>query len=148
MPLTPPRILRYRTIITHATPTQREVTEELTLYNDSDKAVGEIILHGPRYRPGMNITDQDGCILGFFPNNVVRDLLKQSGDKDDAKLLQQIERHEKYIQWITLPKDRRIEPGNTRVIRISYTDATRPGRTLDSASKLLFNIPEFKVDKK
>ena len=34
------------------------------------------------------------------------------------------------------------------MIRISYTDPKRPGRTLDSLAKLLFNVPEFNFVKR
>src|SRR6267143_5032629 len=142
-----PRILRYRTIISHATPTRRQVTEELTLYNDGKETVDYVVLHAHSYRPGMSIVDQDGTILGFIPNEIVRGLLQESSDSGDLILLDEINRREKYIQWITLPKEKPFESGKTRVIRISYTDSARPGRTLGSPSKWLFNIPEFDVEK-
>src|SRR2546422_11617026 len=104
MPRFPPRVLRFRTIITHWTPAQSRTTEELTFYNDGDSDIDYVVLHGYKYRPGMTIDDQDGSNLGFFPNEIVKDLLKQSGDVGDKKLLGEIERREKYILWITLPK--------------------------------------------
>jgi len=107
-----------------------------------------VILPAYEYRTGMTVADQDGTVLGVLPNEIVTELLRQSGDEGDSQLLRQIESREKYIVWIRLPRGRSIARGDTRVIRISYTDPKRPGRTLDSLAKLLFNVPEFNFVKR
>ena len=142
-----PRILRYRETITHTGPVNRTVSDEFTLLNEGNGSIEYIVLQAYKYRPGMTIRDEDGSVLGVFTNEVVRTLLRQSTDPGDRKLLDDINSRRIYVQWIPLPKHRPLEPNKTRVITFTYTDQKRPGRTINSVSKLLFNIPEFDIEK-
>jgi hypothetical protein len=136
-----------RTIIEHPSPLSRRITDEITLYNDTDQPLEYVVLQAYEYRPGMRITDQDGTVLGVFTTEMVRELLKTSDDPEDKKLLEDIDKRRKYIQCITLPKEHPFAPGKMRVIRIEYVDAKEPVSRKNSIKKCLFNIPEFEVKK-
>jgi hypothetical protein len=105
------------------------------------------VLQAYEYRPGMTIRDEDGSQLGFFPNEIVRDILSESKDPSDKSLLDEMNKRKKYLQWITLPKNNLLEPRKTRVITIEYSDTQSPKRRANGVSKLFFNIPEFDVKK-
>lgn len=124
------------------------MTEEVTLFYEGEKPSDYIILHSYRYRPGLTIYDQDKSSLGLFPNETVRKLLQNSTDKKKAsELLEDMNTHRKYVTWISLPAHNQLSPNRIRVISFTYTDDEEPGRSFDSFSKLIFNIPEFDVEK-
>ncbi|RLG04477.1 MAG: hypothetical protein DRN61_02985 [Thaumarchaeota archaeon] len=141
------RILRGRVWIRHKTPVSRIITEEYTLINEGKKERDDIILYGHGYRPGMRVMDCDGTILGVYTNQYVKEILSKTNKPKAKRLLEEIEKREKYIQWINFPLDNFVDKGETRVVRLSYVDVRKPEYTWDSFSKWLFNIPEFEIKK-
>ena len=139
------KLIRLRQVIRHQTPTRREITDEYTFLNDGPDPQSLVIVQAYAYRPGLHIYDSDSEELSLYSNDVVKEYLKAQKDDEVAlQLLRAIESHEKYVQWIVLPKGKAIEPNEARVIRFVYTDG-EDAYVLETLS--IFNITIFKIAK-
>jgi hypothetical protein len=157
--LVPPIILRKRTFYTHSTPINISVTDEFTLFNRTDSDQKYILLRSFGYRPAMKVLDQDGSELGLLPNDKVRELLEDAirqGDQTAKPLLDSINNHTLYLQFISIPEERPFKSYQIRIIKfISILPEDRPGEggnisikkpKSDLRSKFnLFDIPEFRI---
>lgn len=143
-------ILRYRQRISHDTPYVRRVVDEFTVYNETVEAEDSLTFESDLYRPGLRVFDSDGGELGFLPNEIVRqsylshsDPAKPGFDPEAKRRLDamQAQPPESYFLVVSLPRERKLEPGEARVIRCEWTDAEEP-RT---AAIGLFSIPEYYI---
>jgi hypothetical protein len=138
------KIIRMRQVIRHHTPTRREITDEYTFLNDSTDSQNLIIVQAYSYRPSLHIYDSDGEELSLYSNDIVKEYLRSQRDSVATDLLKAIETHEKYVQWIVLPKSKPIGPNEARVIRFVYSDG-KNASVLRTWS--IFNISIFKIAK-
>lgn len=139
------KILRKRTIVEHLTPSKRQFTEELTLFNNDAQPHNFIMLLNRNYRPAMEITDDDGRSLPFFRNMELEAVLKDSNNVEYQDLLHGMRNHEVFIQLIQFPGDRPFVAKSMRVIRIRYVVEKVDIDTF-YWRKLIFNISTDYVD--
>jgi hypothetical protein len=139
-------ILRNRLLIHHADPLTREMCVEITLHNDRNESTDEVILRQDTYLPGLRVFDADGSELALLPNGVIRDILSASGRRGDRDLIEEMNAHRVYVFWIKFPRDSELEPHETRVVRLAYTDSQLHEYRWSSLTKCFFNIPEYEVE--
>lgn len=135
------RLLRLRQIITHISPTRRLFTDEYTVQNDSKDDTHDVILQAYSYRANLHVYDSDDYELPLLPNDQVVSILRDMNNALAKELLDGITSRKKYIQWIKLPPDRKLGPGEIRVLRFTYIDYTveKKARLRDD----IFSIPMF-----
>lgn len=139
------RILRYRQIVRHVTPTYREITDEYTVLNDSGKDTKFLPFHAYSYRANLHVYDSDGTELVLYPNATVRAYLTRLDEKWSQDLLKSINDRSKYVQIVQLPTDKALKNGDARVFRFTYVDHDEPIRI--SILHSLFNLPTFQEKK-
>lgn len=94
------------------------------------------------YRANLHILDDDGNELGFRPDKLVKEWLRSLGVKWADELADGIEARTKSALLISFPFDRPFNPGETRVIRAVYTDATPPG----TSRLTLLSVPIYRIE--
>lgn len=148
MPDVTPRlqVLRHRLRITHDDPLTRQLSIELTLHNDHNKAANEVVLTEDTYRPGLRVFDSDGSELALLPNTAIREILSKSNDPPDAALLESLNSRRAYVYWVVFPESRAIEPEGTRIIRMMWTESLQHKFPWALGVKTFFNIPSYKID--
>jgi hypothetical protein len=138
------QIMRVRQLVNHLTPTRRGITDEYTLCNTSKDDQFDIIFIGYPYRPNLHVYDFDGAELPIYSNEFIRNYLQQQGDSESLAMINDINSGKTYIQWIRLPDDRPIHPGENRVINFSYVDRDPP--TVLPLKRSIFGIPFFTLE--
>jgi hypothetical protein len=142
------QVIRDRFIVKHVSPFIREIVNELTLLNVTTTATENILLYRTSFMPGLEITDSDGRLLAFRPNEHTRILLEELAARDESykSIKQEMDSHKQYVVWIDLPADSPIKPKDTRIIRLRYYDDKNPAVLHWSSS--VFSIPRYEVSKK
>ncbi|QQG48543.1 MAG: hypothetical protein HY247_07320 [archaeon] len=138
------KVIRLRQIITHKSPTRREIVDEYTLLNDGDQEQTHVIVEAYAYKANLHIYDSNAGELALYTNDLVKEYLRKQDDSLASELVNSIETHSKYVQWIILPKDRAIGVGETRIIRFSYADGKQ---AFSRITRTIFSLPIFKVAK-
>jgi hypothetical protein len=143
-------ILRYRQRISHDTPFVRRIVDEFTVFNETEETEESLTFEADRYRPGLRVFDSDDGELGFLPNDMVKrsyrshaDPSKPGFDSEAKRRLDAMEARppQVYFLVISLPPERKLKPGEVRVIRCEWTDPEEP----QTARVGLFSIPEYYI---
>ena len=61
-------IIRDRFLIRHLNPFVREIIDEITLWNIGKDPSRNVFLTHTSFMPGLEISDDDGCLLAYRPN--------------------------------------------------------------------------------
>lgn len=125
------RILRQRLFFDHPSPTERIVTSEYTIINDTDSKLDSILLLELPLMIGLEVTDESGKSLPFLPNREIRNIISQlpnQNDPDIQYIKRALEPGEPYLLWLTLPPGDEIESGQLKVIKLKYYDRKDPSR--------------------
>jgi len=138
-------VIRNRHLVTHISPTEAEIVDEVTLFNASAQELTDILITRPIFMPGLRVLDYDGSDLAYLPNESAKELIASQlgADPKYKKLLELMDRDELFVLWIKLPKDRPIKPNDARVVKLSYIYEKNPETLLLS----IFSIPRFKKTK-
>lgn len=123
------KIIRERFWFSHPTPSERKVTNEFTVKNETGANVKDIFLMDLPLMLGLEVFDEDGNRLPFLPNAEVKKILKES--IKDKKLLAEFNLNYlghkgSYFLWIKLPEKDKIEPDDFKIIRLKYYGKERP----------------------
>jgi hypothetical protein len=146
-------ILRYRQRISHDTPFVRRVVDEFTVYNETREPEESLTFEADLYRPGLRVFDSDDGELGFLPNEMVKrsyrshaDSSKPGFDPEAKRRLDAMQAHppRSFFLVVSLPPERKLNPGEARVIRCEWTDPEEP----ETARVGLFSIPEYYISAK
>lgn len=133
------RVVRSRFFFNHSSPSERSITEEVTLYNDSNEPAGFVIISLPDFREGLRVLDFDDSDLAFYPKDVIRKEIAEL-EKSDKVLFDRIDfaLKNKHLLWIAFPEGKSIRSNELRVIKLVYHDK-------DDVKYVstFFNVPQF-----
>lgn len=110
----------------HVSPTDRKKEVDYHVRNQSDKELNFIFLHLRRFARNLQIYDEDGIQLSYYPNDEVKTMVKKAkkdNPKRHAAIKEQFDRW-KYMVYIQLPPERPLGPGEMRVIRLTFEEPT------------------------
>lgn len=140
------RVFRHRLRITHQDPLTRELSIEVTVHNDREDSTDELVLTEDTYRTGLRVFDADGTELSLLPNQVIREILVASDSAEDRKLLESLNSHLSYVNWIIFPDGRDIKSHETRIIRLTWTENLQHSFPWSFGMRLFFNIPAYVIE--
>lgn len=108
--------------VTHTSPTDRTWEKEFIVRNSSDINKDYIFIPLVEFRLNLEVFDEDGTRLNYFPNSEVDSLLDklQNDSEEEYEAIEQRFGGIEYKLLIQLPQDNPIRPGELRTIRISY----------------------------
>ncbi len=122
------KIIRERILISHLSPYQREIVDEITLLNPTDSEVRSIFVFKRNFMPNLKVLDECGNELTYYTNDftkqAIRDFADFSADQKQEleDILDRMKKHELFVIWITLPSDKAIQADEVRLIKLSYED--------------------------
>lgn len=152
------RVIRERILINHDSPEKREIIDEFTIYNKTTEDVDNIFLIKKGFMAGLRITDESNRELPLLSNESLKALIRpELNGKDPEKneqlknLLEDIEKHRRFVLWIKLSKENAIHPKNFKIVKLTYKNQNlgdiKIGRKDWLKTKLdLFTIPSFLID--
>lgn len=140
----------------HISPIDRKREIDYTVENTSDKIFNFLYLPLKQFVRNLQIIDEDGSRLNYYPNHVVKDILDEIKKKDKAgyQRFQHRFKHADYKLLIQLPLDRPLGPGELRTVRLSFEadEQVKFGGISEPSwlrgwwgdwERKLFNIPYF-----
>lgn len=133
------QIIRSRFFFNHSSPSERVITEEITLYNDSPDSSNFVIISLPDFREGLRVLDFDNSELAFYPKDIIRKELlaiKETNKDLYDRITDALEN--RHLLWIVFPEGRSIKPKELRVLKLVYYD-----REEIKYVSTFFNIPQF-----
>jgi hypothetical protein len=106
----------------HRSPTVREKEREYHVRNGAEENFNYILLPLREFKPNLQIFDENGDRLNYYPNREVKDILADLADADEDAFeeFQHRFKHADYKVYIQLPPDRPLRPGELRTIRLTY----------------------------
>ena len=141
---------------THVSPTDRNREKEFVVRNNSNEEKTYIFLPLVEFRLNLEVYDEDGIKLNYFPNNEVNNLLDtlKETNKEAYESIEERFGGIKYKLLIQLPENRPIEPGEFRTIKITFgqSEAVQYHRIFNSPiltgwwnhwKRKFFTIPSF-----
>lgn len=130
-------IRRLRIFLKHQSPFEREIIEEISIENDSDLDLIDLIFPLTNFKMGLKVYNADGYELPYLPKEQIKSLIEEL---DDDELFENMDRWIKgAVLWIKLPLNRAIKPNELRIIKLNYKD----NRKLKSKFLSCFNIPNI-----
>jgi len=109
-------------------PTDYDREKEFVVRNNTDEFKNYIFLPLGDFRLNLEVFDEDGTKLNYFPNDEVEDLLKEV-KQDNPEEYSQIEDRFgeiKYTLFVQLPPEEPIGPGELRSIQLTFSQAEQP----------------------
>lgn len=149
--------VRHRTSHISSQNWQREI--EYTVRNGTDEEFNYLFLPLRGFVRNLQIRDENGDLLNYFPNREVEAMLESVKDSD-TKAYHQMEhrfKHADYKLFIQLSPDRPLEPGELRTVQLSLEESN-PVKyyriwdppyvrgLLSQWEKKFFRIPTFVAD--
>ena len=141
------RVIRQRFIMTFDAPSDKKVTEEITLLYDGDQDLEDFPLPIPQVRNGVKILDEDDSLLSFLSHLEIQRRISDLEEEMRSRMERQLEN--RTILWITLPSGKEIRPGKTRILRLIYfpsdpDNPRKPGLSLFDTP--IYNDAFYKFD--
>jgi hypothetical protein len=133
-------VLRIRHIFNHSSTCDRLITEELTLRNDEDINLSQIILPINKFMVGLHIYNADDYELPILTKEKIREIISEKYTEEEFKQFDKDYLEGKSIIWIDLPSHLEIESGETRIIKLVYRDE----KTVPRYLKSLLHMPHYK----
>jgi hypothetical protein len=161
------KVIRERILVTHQSPYERTVVDEITLVNTSAQAISNVFVFKKDFMPSLKVLDESNTELPYHTNEFTKQLL---GDFIDSfpnqnerlqTMLDQINNKQLFVVWIKLPDKDSVQSNNLKIIKLSYHDnrsikaiKNRVPRKRFSPNlleyvkreKFLFSIPAFPMD--
>jgi hypothetical protein len=136
-------VIRERWIVTHKSAVEMDVELEITLSNESEDRLWNVILFVQLFMPGLKILDSSNSELVYYTNQQTRKLLNEQSleDPEAKRLLEKVDKHEIYVIWIRLLDNAPINPKEPRLVKLCFRDPTHP--KTDPHKLSLFSIPEY-----
>src|SRR5574341_214224 len=138
-------IIRNRIFINHSSPINREITDEITILNNSKESKKDIFLETKGFMPGLRVLDYDGSEIGYLPNEYMKALASSLAPKSAKwkQIRDDLQSRKKGYLWLRVPDGKEIKPTELRVIKLQYLDNENPS----FVRKSLFSIPRYTVEK-
>ena len=141
---------------THDSTTDRNREKEFVVRNNTSKPKDLLFLPLVDFRIDLEVHDEDGTKLNFFPNDEVEefvDELKKRDPEAHASIKEKFDDRE-YMLLVQLPQDNPIRPGEFRSIKLNFRQSKpvqyhrisdRPVLTgwVTHWKRKLFTIPSF-----
>lgn len=144
----------------HSSPEEREITEEITLVNNSEDAIEHIFLFRDEFMLGLKVLDEEEKELALYTNELTRQLLyARVGPSPDLfdqyrTILRRMDRQELFVLWIRLPEGEEISANQSKIIKLRYRNKTKPFKRRwwrvfnPSGFRFLYSIPRFRTVRK
>lgn len=129
-------ILRERLRVTHVDPTNRSLTLELTIQNQTSEDQTDFVLELDEWLPGLVVMGPGGQRLPYLPRRVISERLEFEVE-DGTELLEAALGDSKLL-WVELPEAVRCE--EVTVLRLKFDDPNFPGYSIG-----LIQSPKFRV---
>lgn len=149
-------LVRIMNRMIHISPTDRKREIDYTVLNNSDEEFNFLYLPLRQFVRNLQIVDEDGTRLNYYPNFVVNNILDAIKEKDYAgyQRFQGRFKHVDYKLLIQLPPNNTLGPGELRTIRLTFEadEQVKFRRFRDSPllrgwtkywKRKFFNIPYF-----
>lgn len=109
-------------------PTDYDREKEFVVRNNTDELKNYIFLPLGNFRLNLEIFDEDGTKLNYFPNDEVEALLEdvKDEDEDEYSQIQQRFGEIEYTLFVQLLPEKPIAPGELRSIRITFAQSEQP----------------------
>ena len=93
-------------------------TEEIVLSNQGDKSISDFPLPIANYKHKLEVFDESSSILSWKDRREIYEILDSTEEDVRLRLNNQLDYGN--LLWITLPKEREIQPQETRTLFIRY----------------------------
>lgn len=106
----------------HVSTIDRKKETDFTIRNVSDQDVNYVFLPLREFKLNLQIYDEDGQRLNYYPNDEVESFVEQMKDEDEGAYQQMQHRfkHTDYQLYIQLSPDKPLKPGGLRTITLKY----------------------------
>lgn len=133
-------VLRIRYFFNHSSSCDRTITQELTLRNDEDIDLDQIILPVNKFMIGLHVYNSDDYELAVLTKEKIREIISEKYTDDEFKQFDKDYLEGKSIIWIDLPSHLAFESGETRIIKLVYKDE----KTVPRYPTSLLDMPHYK----
>lgn len=109
-------------------PTDYNREKEFVVRNNTDENKNYIFLPLGEFRINLEVYDEDGTKLNYFPNNEVASILnevEQESEEEHSKIQERLG-DSKYKLFVQLQPERPIGPDELRSIRITFGQSLQP----------------------
>lgn len=116
-------IIRTRNFLEHSPDQITSVRTEYTIRNiDSQRSLDNIFLVYDKFLPNLHVTDSENIEYPIMSNSDTLNLLEHDGKDDDMarNMLSLVKECKKYVIWIKIPPNRKIQPNETRLLHLGY----------------------------
>jgi len=109
-------------------PTDYNREKEFVVRNNTNEPKNYIFLPLGGFRLNLEVFDEDGTKLNYFPNDEVESLLDEvkEADEDEYARIEQRFGGLKYTLFVQLPPERPIGPDELRSIKITFGQSEQP----------------------
>lgn len=142
-------IIRYTDRTIHLSPNSREKEIDLMVENTDETPVEFILVPLKEFKRNLTAYDEDSQMLNIIPKRWYKEVVDELAKEGigEAERVQK-DMNENYPTLIQLPKDKPIEPGSLRTIRLEFEQSdqvnTRRFREICKDWRFFFfNIPYF-----
>lgn len=115
-------VLRIRNFLQHSPDQITEIRSEYTIRNNGDKGLQDIFILSSNFLTNLHVVDSENVEYPLMTNSDTEKLLEFQSKDDEAyrDLLRKVQKREKYLIWIKIPPNRKMEPDETRLIYLDY----------------------------
>lgn len=109
-------------------PTDYNREKEFVIRNDTAESKNYVFLPLNGFRLNLEVFDEDGRKLNYYPNDEVEDLLEdiEEENEDQYEHIQESLGGSKYNLFVQLPPNEPITPGEFRTVRLTFGQAIQP----------------------
>lgn len=109
-------------------PTDYDREKEFVIRNNTNESKNYIFLPLGNFRLGLQVFDEDGTKLNYFPNEEVENILDdvKEENEDEYSEIEDIFGEIKYTLFVQLPPEKPIGPDELRSIQITFGQAEQP----------------------
>ena len=118
-------ILRIRHFLEHNHKQITNIDLELTIKsNRKDRGIDNIFLESNNFLPNLKVIDSEGIEYPIMRNKDTITLLEIMSEKEEseniASLIQDIKNMKRFLIWIKIPPNKKLQPNEVRVIHMFY----------------------------
>ena len=143
----------------HISPIDRKKEQDWVITNPTDEIFNFVFLPLREFRRNLEVYDEDGTKLNYYPNRVVEELKTRAMGRDPESWSHFREKFKQYDYdlFIQLPREKPLRPGDYRTITLSFEQAEpvqfhklwEPGWIrgwYEHWERKFFRIPKFRGD--
>lgn len=106
----------------HVSSLDRKKEVDYTVRNNSDEELNYLFLPLRRFEVNLQVYNEEGTLLNYYPNNEVEEILEQAkkGNEAGYQPLEKRFEHAGYRLYIQLPPERPLAPGELRTIQLTF----------------------------